>query len=252
MTCTVVVPCYNEAARFPTAAFRDYLMDGSGVTFVFVNDGSTDGTLAMLEGLRQDFPELIAVLDKQKNGGKGEAVRDGVLQALKGSPDIVGYWDADLATPLAGIADLIQPLAANPNIQMVFGSRVKLMGRDIERKSSRHYLGRVFATTVSALLKLPIYDTQCGAKLFRANQETFRLFADPFNSRWVFDVEILARFIQSRKGDMESIRQAIYEFPLYAWRDVGGSKVRPKDFVRAFIDVLKIHNKYKLPNWTNP
>lgn len=246
MICTVVVPCYNEAARFPTNAFRDYLAHAHGINLVFVNDGSNDGTLAILEGLRREFPDRIEVVDKKKNGGKGEAVRDGVLQALKSPSDIVGFWDADLATPLIAIADLVQPLAANPIIQMVFGSRVKLMGRDIERKSSRHYLGRVFATTVSALLKLPIYDTQCGAKLFRANEETARLFAAPFHSRWVFDVELLARFIQSRKGNMESIRESIYEFPLYSWRDVGGSKVRPKDFVRAFVDVLKIHQQYKV------
>ena len=246
MICTVVVPCYNEAARFPASTFRDYLVHNHDINFVLVNDGSKDGTLAVLHDLNREFPNRITVLDKKKNGGKGEAVRDGILQALKDPVDIVGFWDADLATPLIAISDLVQPLAANPQIQMVFGSRVKLMGRDIERKSSRHYLGRVFATVVSALLKLPIYDTQCGAKLFRANEDTARLFAGPFHSRWAFDVEILARFIQSRKGNMESVRQSIYEFPLYSWRDIAGSKVRPKDFVCAFADVLKIHHKYKV------
>lgn len=232
-------------------AFRNYLDSAASapesdtVHFTFVNDGSTDGTLALLERFRLEFPEQIDVLDKKVNGGKGEAVRDGVLHALQLSPDVVGFWDADLATPLNAIANLMQPLRVNPKIQMVFGSRVQLMGRDIDRKPSRHYLGRVFATTVSVLLQLPIYDTQCGAKLFRANEETTGLFRQPFSSRWVFDVEILARFITARGRDMESIRHSIYEFPLYAWRDVGGSKVRPKDFVRAFADVLKIYRKYR-------
>jgi dolichyl-phosphate beta-glucosyltransferase len=250
LTCTVVVPCFNEAARFPQRAFRDYLAEASNTRFIFVNDGSSDSTLAVLEQLRITFPAVIEVLDRKTNCGKGEAVRHGILEALQDSrlqrtASAVGFWDADLATPLSAIPDLLAALNSKPEIQMVFGSRVKLMGRDIERKSSRHYLGRVFATVVSTLLRLPIYDTQCGAKLFRADAETARLFADPFSSRWVFDVEILARFIGERNGDIDSIRRSIFEFPLFAWRDIEGSKLRPIDFARAFVDVVRIHAKYR-------
>jgi dolichyl-phosphate beta-glucosyltransferase len=250
LNCTVVVPCYNEAERFPRAAFLDYLTNVSNTRFVFVNDGSRDGTLAMLEQLRIQFPDLIEVLDRKTNCGKGEAVRHGILHALQNpalqeTAGAVGFWDADLATPLSAIPDLLGALNSKPDIQMVFGSRVKLMGRDIERKPSRHYLGRVFATVVSMLLRLPVYDTQCGAKFFRADSETARLFADPFSSRWVFDVEIIARFIRERNGDTESIRRSICEFPLFAWRDIEGSKLRPIDFGRAFLDVVRIHRKYR-------
>jgi dolichyl-phosphate beta-glucosyltransferase len=246
VTCTIVIPCFNEAARIRTDSFRAYLGTTSNIQFIFVNDGSTDATLALLEDLCKEFPNRIGVIDQKVNQGKSEAVRAGILHALNGPSCAVGFWDADLATPLNAIADLLGPLIANPALQMVFGSRVQLIGRDIQRKPSRHYLGRVFATVVSTLLRLPIYDTQCGAKLFRANPETRTLFAKPFNSRWVFDVEILARFIQGRRGDMKSIREGIYEFPLYAWRDVGGSKVRPKDFVRAFMDVIRIQRIYRI------
>lgn len=246
MTCTIVVPCYNEAARLDVDRFRQFLAQPSGIHLILVNDGSTDATLTVLRKLEAALPDRVEVLDQKCNGGKGEAVRAGILHALDGSSGVVGFWDADLATPLTAIADLLAPLAANPKVQMVFGSRVKLMGRDIERKPSRHYLGRVFATTVSVLLQLPIYDTQCGAKLFRANQETRALFSESFHSRWIFDVEILARFIQGRRGDMASVQNSIYEFPLFAWRDVGGSKVRPKDFLRAFVDLIGIRRRYRL------
>ena len=251
MTCFVVVPCYNEATRLPQAAFRDYLATASDIRFIFVNDGSRDGTLAMLQQLRGEFPNRIEVLDRKTNCGKGEAVRHGILhalqsKALQGPCGAVGFWDADLATPLSAIADLLSALNSKPDLQMVLGSRVKLMGRDIQRKPSRHYLGRVFATVVSTLLRLPVYDTQCGAKLFRADPETARIFADPFSSRWVFDVEILARFIGERNGNVDSIRRSIYEFPLLAWRDIEGSRLRPVDFARAFVDVVKIHRKYRI------
>ena len=102
----------------------------------------------------------------------------------------------------------------------------------------------VFATVVSIVLRLPIYDTQCGAKVFRVTPETRELFAEPFGSRWIFDVEIIARFIRQRGYDMASVQSAIYEFPLPEWRDVAGSQVRTADFFRAFFDVLKIYRRY--------
>jgi len=70
------------------------------------------------------------------------------------------------------------------------------------------------------------------------------LFATPFCSRWVFDVEIIARFIRQKGYDLPAVEKAIYEFPLHQWRDVDGSRLRPRDFVRAFFDVLIIRRTY--------
>ena len=98
------------------------------------------------------------------------------------------------ATPHDEIPRFIETLDAHPGIEALFGARVQLLGRTIERRASRHYLGRVSATAISLVLGLAIYDTQCGAKLFRASVACKALFAEPFHSRWLFDVEIIFLF----------------------------------------------------------
>jgi dolichyl-phosphate beta-glucosyltransferase len=93
------------------------------------------------------------------------------------------------------------------------------------------------------VLRLAVYDTQCGAKVFRAVPATAGLFDEPFCSRWVFDVEVFARYIR-KLGSSERGSGAIYEFPLMVWRDVAGSKVKPGDFFVAFRDIVRIYWKY--------
>ena len=243
--CTVVVPCYNEEARLPVARFQAFLSQTEGIRFLFVNDGSRDGTLAMLEELAAGYGDRVAVLDKQPNGGKAEAVRVGMAQAIaEGESAYVGFWDADLATPLDAIPDFLSHMAVRPQIEMVFGARVALLGRHIERKPMRHYLGRAFATLASMMLRLPIYDTQCGAKIFRVTPDFSAVVAQPFQSRWIFDVEIIARFLDLHPNDVLHVRNVIYEFPLREWRDVGGSKVRSVDFFLALGELLRIRRRY--------
>ena len=238
----VVVPCYNEEKRLPINEFAQFL-DESTVNFVFVNDGSGDNTIELLNRLRAGREDRVTVIDPGVNKGKAEAVRTGVSAALGNSAEYVGYWDADLATPLNAILNFVAILQSRPEIDMVFGARVKLLGRRVERKIARHYLGRVFATVVSSVLRLPVYDTQCGAKLFRVHPYTHVLFDEPFKSRWVFDVELIARYIR-HAGSSELAAKRIYEDPLMVWEDVAGSKLKPFDFLVAFKDVAQIYWKY--------
>jgi dolichyl-phosphate beta-glucosyltransferase len=158
--------------------------------------------------------------------------------------DAVGFWDADLAAPLDALLGFIGVLARKPSVDMVLGSRVQLLGRRIRRKVTRHYLGRVFATLASLTLRLPVYDTQCGAKLFRVTPALKQVFAEPFLSKWVFDVEILARFLQLDQLDSRYLESAIYEFALEQWSDVAGSKVKPGDFFTAMLDLVRIRRAY--------
>ena len=240
----LVVPCYNEAARLPVDRLRAFLTDDKSVGLVLVDDGSCDGTRARLDSVREGFEERVQVLALPSNRGKAEAVRLGVARALEGGAEGVGYWDADLATPLEELERLRAVLDQHPDVVMVLGARVNLLGRHIERSPLRHYLGRVFATAASVTLGLPVYDTQCGAKLFRVTPELGELFAEPFETRWLFDVEILARFLRQRRSAGTSAHGAIVEHPLHEWRDVAGSKVRALDFVKGFVGLLRIRRRY--------
>jgi len=242
----IVVPCYNEAKRLDPERFTEFLAESDHVDFLFVNDGSRDDTLLLLQGLEAQHPDRISVLDKQPNGGKAEAVRAGLLRCIEtGRSQYTGFWDADLATPLSAIHQLLSKLEEDPQREMVFGSRVRLLGHAIHRRAVRHYLGRCFATVVSIILRLPIYDTQCGAKLFRVTPELQHMLTTPFQSRWIFDVEILARFLAHHDQDTDYAFRTIYECPLLSWEDVAGSKVGPLDFFHAFWELLRIHNTYR-------
>ncbi len=239
----IIVPCFNEARRLAVDAFRDFAHDNVHVRIVFVDDGSTDATPSILRDLSNSTSgrALIDVLSMPANVGKAEAVRAGLRSAIGRGAEVVGFWDADLATPLTAIGELLEVLRRRPDIDWVLAARVQLLGRDIRRRAARHYLGRVFATAASFVLGMPVYDTQCGAKLFRVSPELMEVLARPFVSRWVFDVEMISRYakIRSRDGLSPAVR-TIYEHPLQEWQDVAGSKVRGGDFVKAAIELFRI------------
>lgn len=240
--CAIVVPCFNEAARLDTQTFLEYAERSPDIQFVFVNDGSHDGTLDMLRGMQQRSP-AVQVLDNGRNRGKAESVREGMRYAVKlGGVEMVGFWDADLATPLSAIDDMLSVFRESPHIDFVMGSRVKLLGRDIRRRVARHYLGRMFATLASVTLNLPVYDTQCGAKVFRVTPALTAALEQPFLSRWIFDVELIARFIQIK--NLDAVLTSTYEFPLHSWYDVPGSKLKATDFIRAVWELWQIRRRY--------
>jgi dolichyl-phosphate beta-glucosyltransferase len=244
-SCVIVVPCYNEAERLDLSAYERSLSQHPKLRFLFVDDGSTDATLDVLCDFESKQSERVSVHHHHPNRGKAETVRAGMLAAFELGPDFVGYWDADLATPLDEIDRMIAIFAEHPEREVVIGARVKLLGRSIQRRATRHYLGRVGATLTSNVLRLPVYDTQCGAKIFRANESNRALFIEPFATGWVFDVEILARLICARRAQgHDDAEMRIYELPLRQWHDVAGSKVKGGDFLAALIELMKIHFRY--------
>jgi glycosyltransferase involved in cell wall biosynthesis len=228
-TVCLIVPCFNEAARLDFNRFADL---PPGVTCLFVDDGSRDATA---EILRRHQSDVLRVLHLPRNVGKGEAIRQGVLHAraigLLEGVQWVGYWDADLATPLTEICNFLayESLEAS-RADGILGSRIYKLGSRIARSHRRHVLGRAFATVVAVLFGLECYDSQCGAKLFRT-EHVECAFAEPFISRLIFDVEILMRLRNRR----------LIEYPLHVWTDVGLSKINiVTAAVPTLIAVLRI------------
>lgn len=227
----LVVPCYNEKQRLDLQAF--FAFRDRGVCFLFVDDGSNDGTADFIEASLQNHSHC-RLLRSPQNQGKAEAVRHGMLH-LQGSDwfadcSWVGFWDADLATPLSEITSFLEYRQFYPNCDAIWGSRIYRLGSQIRRSLLRHILGRAFATLIHKMLKVEAYDTQCGAKIFK-KEVLAEAFSKPFISRWIFDVEILLRLN----------RYEIVEYPVKAWADIPGSKIKIfREIFRIFRDILKI------------
>ena len=245
---TIVVPCYNEANRLDLDAFRSFVRRNGNVKFLLVNDGSRDRTQSILEQLAYSHPLQFSVLNLVENGGKAEAVRRGMIEAMTGEPEFVGYWDADLATPLEAIPAFVAVLQRCPKISLVMGVRLPLLGHDIRRRPLRRWLGRMFSRVTALVVGLRTQDTQCGAKLFRVTPEVQTMFSQPFGSRWIFDVELLARLMCLRRETIEFPAAAsIFELPLDAWEDMKGSKLKRGDFVKAIAELASIWWRYLRP-----
>lgn len=233
---TLVIPCYNEATRLDRSALLELARSADDLSLLFVDDGSKDGTKDVLAELERADPERVRALVLPENRGKAEAVRAGLLAALDRGAEVVGYADADLATPGPELLRLLEVLDRR-GVQAVLGSRWKHLGSQIERQWWRHYLGRVFATMVSTGLRLGIYDSQCGAKVFRASPALRHALAEPFRTRWVFDVELIGRLLTAPTPLSE---RDIVEVPLEVWIHKRGSKLDPAQMAKAGLDLARV------------
>lgn len=238
----IVIPCYNEADRLPVSQFENFLSLQTNVSIFFVNDGSKDKTNEVLWRLRNQFTDQIEILNMAQNGGKAKAVLKGVQQVLsqKRGFQKVAYLDADLATSLEECLRLSQQV--KEKVILAFGSRILKLDNHIKRKWYRFILGRIVATAISNALRLSIYDSQCGCKIFES-QTAEKIFDEPFISKWLFDVEIFFRMI--RIFGRSEIQNHLREIPLKTWVDTPDSRVSPLYFFTLWWDLFKISKKYK-------
>lgn len=237
----IIIPAYNEANKLDIIAYQDFLAQHTDCSIVFVNDCSTDSTLDILQKLCNQRPQQCFVISNKKNQGKAGSVRNGMQWSFEhAAAPKYAFLDADLATSLGeckNVADTVKG-----EVVFSFGSRILTVDSNIQRKAYRHYIGRMVATAISNTLKLKVYDTQCGCKVFDAALGK-KLFEQSFISRWLFDVELFFRAIKVL--GRENIHQKIHEQPLKQWIDKGDSKVKFTYFFQLWLDLLKIRAKYK-------
>ncbi len=239
----LVVPCYNEALRLDIGRIHAMLEREPDWHFLFVDDGSTDGTALMLGELRRSFTHQVLVLTLPQNAGKAEAVRQGLLHALdqQPSPTYVGYLDADFSTPPESLEPFRDLLQRRKDLQGVIGVRLELGGRHIKRELHKTVLNKTLAWLSSAVMGVRFRDPTCGAKLLRASPELRSALHRPFLSRGIFDVELISRLgLYYDRSGLGPLEWSLYEYPLDQWNDVGGSHRKIDDYFDALWDLGKI------------
>jgi dolichyl-phosphate beta-glucosyltransferase len=231
---SVIIPCYNEAARIgdTVRATIDYLaVESPGAELIVVNDGSTDATSTIVREIVGDAKVETRLLENFPNRGKGAAVRSGLLAATK---PIGLFFDADLSTPLTEIPKLIEPIA-NGEVDVAFGSRAldrNLIG--VHQPWRREQAGRVFNFIVRVATGMPFWDTQCGFKAFRLDV-CRPILKQAHTVGFAFDVELL--FLAHRAG------LRLREIPVQ-WNHAEGSKVRVvQDSLRMLREVIALRTR---------
>lgn len=224
---SLIFPVYNEEKRL-TQSLKRIKAYFSKVNYpyelLFVNDGSTDGSVASILSERSESKDFL-LLSHPRNLGKGAAIRTGVM-AAKG--DWVLFCDLDLSVSLKTIDIFLQ----NQTTDLVIASRRVKGARILTHQNRfREFMGCRFTQLSNLILGINHSDFTCGFKMLKTPvaKELFSL--QKLNS-WTFDAEIL--FLAKKLG------YKVKELPV-DWSDVKGSKVKfPKDLIQSFIDLLKI------------
>lgn len=231
----IIIPCYNEAKRLNKQAFTEFANYHHNIILIFINDGSKDATNQVLDDIKIGMKNVV-VIELSENKGKGNAVREGLLYAIKSKIPFIAYLDADLSTPLIEIVRLFK-LLIEENASIIFGSRIKKLDTNIKRSLFRHFTGRVIATIINNRFDLNCYDTQCGAKVFEAGVLE-KLIDQPFFTRWFFDVEILCR----TKKNYTNLN--VIEAPLKKWTNIKNSKISLLTSGLILKELFILHKNY--------
>jgi glycosyltransferase involved in cell wall biosynthesis len=256
---TVIIPSYHEAQRLPPflAALCRATRDRPEVKIVVCDDGSAPAQRAVVERAVAQLQALKPGLELRAlpvNQGKGGALAH-CARAV--TTDLVGFVDADGSVTAdeclrlldAFTARLAGSVGAGKPVEAMIGSRVKMLGTKVDRQVRRHFIGRVFATLLANMFKIPVYDSQCGCKFFR-REALAELLPHAYDKRWLWDTQVVLLFFLTGRP--------IVEFPI-SWHETPGSKVSlVKDPVRMFTGLARFrrylrlqeaHGVLRLPVW---
>ena len=227
---SIIIPAFNEERRLPNAIEQIGAYLGAHpwlAEVIVVDDGSSDGTAALVERYKEKYPNL-KLISNGGNRGKGFSVRHGMREARG---EIALFTDADLSTPISEADKLLEALA-NRNYDGAIGSRAMNRGLiDIHQSAFRERAGILFNRLARWITGTDFSDTQCGFKAFRRERARI-VFEQQRILRFGFDPEIL--FLAKRHG----LRVA--EIPVH-WSHDSATKVHVvADGMRMFLDLLVI------------
>ena len=220
MFVSMIIPAYNEGKRIGRTLeaygnfFEEKKKSGLDFEIIVVANACKDNTSGVVRQIGKKYKE-IKLLDF-KQGGKGFAVKQGFQEALNGKADLIGFVDADLATPPEAYFDLIKNINSYGGIiasRYVKGSVMKP-----RQKNFRILVSRIGNFIIRSLFMIPYRDTQCGAKLFK--REAVEKVIPKLNmTQWGIDIDLLY--------NIRKLGYKIKEHPSI-WQDVGGSKLNVK------------------------
>jgi len=232
----IIIPFFNESLRIGHGQYLSDLSKAINADFYYVNDGSSDDTQIKLKLIANR--SKAEVIELKRNFGKGEAIRQGLREAIGfKNYKVLGYLDADGAFPLTEVERstrlALEVFNQSPTADIYIASRVKLAGKEISRSSIRHYLSRLIITLIGLKTQNMPYDSQSGLKFFR-NTQVLRVSLDkPFKTRWFFDLELMTRVGMQDKD-------CVWEEPVNSWSDIKGSKIRAGAILSIAKEILVI------------
>lgn len=224
---SVVIPAYNEEVRIiPTIGAIASHVCSLEIPWELIisDDGSRDSTVQLVEEL--ELPN-VRVLRAPQNGGKGSAVRRGML-AARGQ--MLLFADADNSTPIEELPRLIE-MINKQGYDIAVGSRAVQGAEEASRPLVRRIMSGGLRWIVRLFFRIGVRDTQCGFKLF-TREAAQRLYTVQTIMGFSFDLEIL--YLAAKFG------YRIAEVPV-SWIDAPGSKVNKAQEIKRFLrDLIKI------------
>ena len=238
----IIIPVYNEERRISRSISRtlQYCADqGWDFQIIIAEDGSTDNTIRIVREFESSLSSTntLFVVTSQQRLGKGASIRNALSLAQK---QYVAYMDADLSADPAEFRKLVESIR---DYDIVIGSR-KFPGNlpPANRPITRALFSFFYSVLFRTLFGIPVYDTQCGFKLFRRNAAEI-LFNDLRTSKFAFDSEIVVRAF------MSGLR--VKEVPIVWTHDRSSSKIRilqqAKDMGRDLFSIW-YHSHINFPN----
>jgi len=236
---SLIIPVYNEQSRLSGCV--DVLTSwkaGRGYSIheiIFVNDGSTDGTLQKLRRVKNKISKFqhapVRIISYRKNKGKGFAVKSGVFAA---SGDFILTLDVDMSTHPGEIHKFLRAIQRGADV--IVGTRKNGHSTVIEHQPFlRETFGHIFTALTHAIVPSRVTDYTCGFKAFRKNAG-YTIFSQLTVNRWAYDVESLS--LATKYGF------TIAEVPVI-WTDKEGTKVELwRDAPMSLLALLQIRLNY--------